>query len=737
MSVLQSGGRIAPLSRVLALTAVALLLAGSLGLSGCKGSGASGSDRVSLGTAEVSLPDSSLLIETAAWGSVPANQIGIVLNDQAGRDAAQDVAEALGGSIVGELEFISLYQVEFPGTTEADLTVALENAVADPNVELAFPNQQTFLDIEIWGTRASAYDDPIYGGGIGKGYEAVGVDKAWTYIKGAGVGLDKVHVGIIDDGLYREGEGRESEFGGSVAISFPDPDSGELEASKGPSGSHGTGVATIIGADTDNGGTSGIAGPLGEKLEISMINQYSGKYGTIETEPDPNDPTKLIYSDGKTYTQGSFVAIAKQVEAGATIINCSWGNPDAHPAIALAYKKFFEKMATDHPDVLFVCSAGNTGEALDGARRYPSGLALPNMITVGALNNTGTLASYSSKESDNYEVTLGAPGTEAVVGATQNGDGVLQDGTSFAAPHVTAAAAMLRAINPELSAGDIKQLLVETARNGVTVGDTSNPAPAEVGGKVLAIDLAVLKVINDKRAEAGQTPLTEEMLEQMGTVDAVAISEGGDEWTVMGMVDAAGEGGVDLKIDVSAENSAIGGSTTQSLDGSGEVEWSVTLLEGTGVITVTRLDTGARSIINVDQFDINGAWSGTFTIADFTITNKEDAEKEGCTALIIKELVGKPMPCTMGITADENGNGTAETFIDISAITDGEAESQTQMLQITFSGSKITFSGGNELSRNMTANVTRDTDQLVMRGTSSASGSGWTMTSQFTLVKPE
>jgi len=85
------------------------------------------------------------------------------------------------------------------------------------------------------------------------------------------------------------------------------------------------------------------------------------------------------------------VALNKQIETGATIINCSWGNANVDPRTATTYKKYFKKMAQDHPDVLFVCSGGNTGTALDGARRIPSGLALPNMITVGAVDNDGTL----------------------------------------------------------------------------------------------------------------------------------------------------------------------------------------------------------------------------------------------------------------------------------------------------------------------------------------------------------
>ena len=55
-------------------------------------------------------------------------------------------------------------------------------------------------------------------------------------------------------------------------------------------------------------------------------------------------------------------------------------------------------------------------------------------------------------------------------------------GTSAAAPQVAAAAALLLSLDPDLTAGEIKQILSDTAR----------PGPAELGGKILAVDQAVL-----------------------------------------------------------------------------------------------------------------------------------------------------------------------------------------------------------------------------------------------------
>jgi len=66
------------------------------------------------------------------------------------------------------------------------------------------------------------------------------------------------------------------------------------------------------------------------------------------------------------------------------------------------------------------------------------------------------------------------------------------------------AAALLRAINAKLTASEIKQILVETGSAEVEQGDGTKVAvPAEVGGKVLRVDRAVLAAINSQRPTSG------------------------------------------------------------------------------------------------------------------------------------------------------------------------------------------------------------------------------------------
>ena len=97
-----------------------------------------------MGKIEVKPPDPAALIKTTRWGEVPANQICIVLVDGKNRADADQIAHALGGTVVGELEFLNAYQIETTASTEADLQASLDQAGAMPSVELAFPNQQIF-----------------------------------------------------------------------------------------------------------------------------------------------------------------------------------------------------------------------------------------------------------------------------------------------------------------------------------------------------------------------------------------------------------------------------------------------------------------------------------------------------------------------------------------------------------------------------------------------------------------
>ncbi len=580
----------------------------------------SDSSSIDLGEGEIKATERGVLINTAEWGEVPANQVIVVMKDEYRRSEADQLAGIMGGTVVGYFEYLNLFQIETDAKSENELKQTVNMARNDARVELAAPNQQVFMDTTIYGVRCDSLDAPLYNeDNRGKGYEIVGVQRAWDLIKTCGFKTNDVHVGIVDDGLYKG----KNEFDGKVKFEFPDANADLKNPEKNKNGtdkahgSHGTAVAAILAANADNGGLTGVASNLGSNLKVSMVNNFAPPYGVDQVStPDPNDPTKVVCSDGKTYALGDLMALKKQIDSGATIINCSWGNSNADPAWAAIYKKFFEKMAVEHKDVLFVCSAGNNGNVQDGSRRFPSGLALPNMITVGNIMNDGTNKAKSNMSSANFEVTLAAPGEQSVFGIGNDGSIVNNyGGTSMATPHVTAAAAMLRSLNPKLSAGDIKKILVETVSPGVSNEGYSTGAPKELGAGILAVDQAVLRVINDLRAEKGQPALTMEEALKPGKVELIA--EGGPkEYTITANITGVGKGGTDVTIELQGPGS-IGGLSKQHLSLDGTLTWNVILSGDSGTVHVKRLDTNSCWNVKLPP-DLTGTWVGSFKVEDWS-----------------------------------------------------------------------------------------------------------------------
>ena len=76
-----------------------------------------------------------------------------------------------------------------------------------------------------------------------------------------------------------------------------------------------------------------------------------------------------------------------------------------------------------------------TANVQDGSKRFPSGLNLPNMVTVGNIMNDGTNKAKSNMASANFEVTIAAPGQESIFGLDNNGKITTGfGGTSMATP---------------------------------------------------------------------------------------------------------------------------------------------------------------------------------------------------------------------------------------------------------------------------------------------------------------
>ncbi len=254
-------------------------------------------------------------------------------------------------------------------------------------------------------------------------------------------GEDLNHNGALDpldfNGIDDDGNGYIDDIIGWDFTDAPNyPDGGDYrqrDADPMDENGHGTGVAGIIAAVTDNGvGMAGVA----PGCRLMCLRAFtSGGYGE-----EDDVCAAIIYA----------------IDNGARVINMSWGDV------------FVSRLLDDvihfaaSENVVCVSSAGN---AATDQVHYPS--AFTNTISVGATDDADNLASFSNF---GPSLDLVAPGVN-ILSTKLGGDyGNGFSGTSFAAPFVSAGAALLLSQNPGRDPDAVRSLLIVSADDLGTQG---------------------------------------------------------------------------------------------------------------------------------------------------------------------------------------------------------------------------------------------------------------------------
>ena len=119
--------------------------------------------------------------------------------------------------------------------------------------------------------------------------------------------------------------------------------------------------------------------------------------------------------------------------------------------------------AADHGTIMFAASGNKNLHLPDDVVRRPA-TRTPRTLTVGATKVDGTKANFSNWGSS---VNVWAPGVQIPVGPTPAAaGGTPRSGTSYSTPLAAGVAAMVRAVNRNLSVDQVRDLLVSTAWNG-------------------------------------------------------------------------------------------------------------------------------------------------------------------------------------------------------------------------------------------------------------------------------
>lgn len=259
-------------------------------------------------------------------------------------------------------------------------------------------------------------------------------------------------VAVIDSGI----DGGHPEFAGRIAAARTFVGGNPLTDQQG----HGTFVSGLIAAQTNNGvGIAGMA--FGSQLLIAKVVRPSRQVA-LEAEAqairwavdndarvinlslgglrDPRDPTR------DTYSPLEAAAIRYAYTRGVVVV-AAVGNGDQSPKMPWPYAS------------------------------YPA--ALPHVIGVGALSKDGAVPAFSNRDPIYNDIT--APGQELVStfprqltaqrpacddqGYSMCGPDEYRtaEGTSFAAPQVTAAAALLLSVRPTLRPDQVAHLLTRSA----------------------------------------------------------------------------------------------------------------------------------------------------------------------------------------------------------------------------------------------------------------------------------
>ena len=317
--------------------------------------------------------------------------------------------------------------------------------------------------------------------------DGYGITKAWKESRGAGV-----KVAIIDSGI----DTAHPDLKGSVVEGTDVSGAGNAEGTKsiGAKPEHGTLVASLLAGRGHGSRPSASPSPSPTaKPAPTVQNAGAGPDGMVGVAPEAEllsistwlgSPNPAGKSDEDQIPE----AVRWAVDHGAKVINISLGSssPDWPQSWDAAF------LYAEQKDVVVVAAAGNRGS---GNIQVGAPATIPGVVTVAGLDRKNTASQDSS--SQGISIAVAAP-AEELEGALPGGGYATWSGTSGAAPIVAGVAALIRSKYPEMSAKQVINRIITTAK------DVGEPGRDPLYGFGI---LDAEKALTASVPEAGANPL--------------------------------------------------------------------------------------------------------------------------------------------------------------------------------------------------------------------------------------
>ena len=335
-----------------------------------------------------------------------------------------------------------IYVLDLENPSRENVIDTIEKLKAMPNIEYAEPNYNVY--------EFSEPNDTYYQNGKQAVLDLIGAKKLWDF----DIDCSDVAVGVMDSGIQTNhedlidniwvntgeiaGDGIDNDGNGYIDDIYG-WNCGDSNGDVSYVDEHGVHVAGIISAATNN--SKGVAS-VARNAKIASI--------------------KIFNSSGKSTLSYIIEGINFAKKNDINIINCSFGGTGWGSSSVNTIKSAMAAV----PDMFFVIAAGNTTSASeannDKVAVYPSQLTkdLDNVISVANTTSSDELSSTSHYGAKSVDIA--APGTDIYSTIPTSSYGTMS-GTSMATPMVASAVAVMRAVNPNISAKEIKETLCSSS----------------------------------------------------------------------------------------------------------------------------------------------------------------------------------------------------------------------------------------------------------------------------------